>query len=110
VAPQDYEDTVTIRVGAEYKMKKAAVRAGYTYDPTPIPPTTASAQLPDGNRHAISAGGSYSLGNYDVHLALTYLPPASQTTSDEEYMPVFKGTYEITAFVAALSLTGKFGK
>jgi hypothetical protein len=50
VSPQDYEDTVTLRVGAEYALpkQKAAVRAGYVYDPTPIPSTTVSATLPDG--------------------------------------------------------------
>ena len=36
--------------------------------------------------------------------------PASQTTSDAEFMPVFKGKYEVTAFVASLTLGGKFGK
>ena len=112
VAPQDYGNTVTLRVGAEYALpkQKAAVRVGYIYDPTPIPSTTVSARLPDADRHDITAGGSYSLGDYDVHLGLLWVLPASQTTSDQEYMPVFKGKYEVTAFVASLSLAGRFGK
>jgi long-chain fatty acid transport protein len=112
VSPQDYKDTVTVRVGAEYALpkQKAAVRIGYAYDPTPIPGTTISARLPDGDRHVLTGGGSYSLGNYDVHLGLLWVTPSSQTTSDEPYMPQFKGKYEVTAFVAALSLAGKFGK
>lgn len=113
VSPQDYEDTVTVRLGAEYAFPKqrAAVRVGYAYDPTPIPGTTISATLPDGDRHVLTAGGSYSLGNYDLHLGLLWVTPSSQTTSDEDpYMPQFKGKYEVTAFVTALSLAGKFGK
>jgi len=112
VAPQNYEDTVTVRVGAEYALPSvgAAVRAGYVYDPTPIPSTTISAQLPDGDRHVLSAGASYGLGSYDLNLGLVYVIPASQTTSDAEYMPEFKGKYEITAFVASLSVLGRFGK
>lgn len=111
VSPQLYENTVTLRLGAEYALSpKAAVRAGYTYDPTPIPNTTVSARLPDGDRHVVTAGGSLALGNYDVHLGLLYIPPASQETSDAEYMPQFKGKYEVTAFIASLSLGGQFGK
>src|SRR5690606_13980607 len=39
VSPQDYEDKVTWRIGTEYTLEKhkAAVRAGFIYDPTPIP-------------------------------------------------------------------------
>ncbi len=112
VAPQNYEDRVTVRVGAEYALPSvgAAVRAGYVYDPTPIPNTTVSAQLPDGDRHVLSAGASYGLGSYDLNLGLVYVLPASQTTSDADYMPEFKGKYEITAFVASLSVLGRFGK
>lgn len=112
VSPQNYEDTVTVRLGAEYQLAShhAAVRAGYVYDPTPIPSTTVSAQLPDGDRHVLTAGGSLGLSGYDVNLGFVYVIPASQTTSDIDYMPEFKGKYEVTAFVAMLSVGGKFGK
>lgn len=112
VSPQNYEDTVTLRVGAEYAMPrlKAALRAGYIYDPTPIPNTTVSALLPDADRHVLTAGGTYTLGSYDLGLGLLWILPVSQTTSDADYMPQFKGKYEVTAFVASLTVGGKFGK
>lgn len=112
VSPQNYEDKVTLRVGAEYALtkQKASIRLGYIYDPTPIPDTTISARLPDADRHDITAGASYSFGNYDVHLGLLWVLPSSQKTSDAEYMPVFKGKYEVTAFVTSLSLAAKLGK
>ena len=108
---QDYENKLTVRFGAEYKVAPmAAVRAGYIYDPTPVPGTTVSARLPDANRHDITAGGSYSFGNYDVTLGLLYVLPASQETSmTDAYEPQFKGTYKVTAFVASLGLQGRFG-
>ncbi|HEY5933644.1 MAG TPA: outer membrane protein transport protein [Kofleriaceae bacterium] len=111
VSPQDYEDKLTIRFGAEYKVAPmAAVRAGYIYDPTPVPGTTISARLPDANRHDITVGGSYSFGNYDVNLGLLYVLPGSQETSmSDDYEPQFKGTYKVTAFVASLGLQGRFG-
>ncbi|MEJ7599420.1 MAG: outer membrane protein transport protein [Kofleriaceae bacterium] len=112
VSPQDYKNTVTIRVGGEYKVApNAAIRAGYIYDPTPVPGTTVSARLPDANRHDITVGGTYAFGNYEATLGLLYVLPSSQETSDEDpYMPQFKGTYEVTAFVASLGLQGRFGK
>jgi len=112
LSPQDYENTLTIRLGGEYKLSPvAAVRAGYIYDPTPIPKTTISARLPDANRHDITAGGSYSFGNYDVNLGLLYVLPGKRETSmDDPYAPQFKGTYEVTAFVASLGLQGRFGQ
>jgi long-chain fatty acid transport protein len=112
VAPQDYRNTVTLRVGAEYALpkQKAAVRVGYIYDPTPIPNTTISAILPDADRHDVTAGGSYSLGDYDLHLGLLWVIPTTQKTSDQEYMPLFKGKYEVTAFVVSATFAGTFGK
>ena len=64
VAPQNYDDTVTLRFGAEYQLPKykTAVRAGFIYDPTPIPPTTQTAQLPDVNRKNVTLGASYTPG------------------------------------------------
>jgi long-chain fatty acid transport protein len=112
ISEQDYQNTVTIRVGAEYDLPKqsASVRVGYIYDPTPIPNTTMTAQLPDADRHDLTVGGSYRFGDYDVHLGLLWVLPSSQTTSDEAYRPRFKGTYEVTAFVASLGFGGTFGK
>jgi long-chain fatty acid transport protein len=111
VAPQNYENTVTFRVGGEYKLTKqaAAVRAGMLYDPTPIPSTTQTAQLPDANRIDLTIGGSKYFGNYGAHLGLLWVLPTERDTSMEMYTPVYKGTYHVTAFVAALSLSGKFG-
>jgi long-chain fatty acid transport protein len=112
VAPQNYEDTFTFRVGAEYKLPEqhAAIRAGYIYDPTPIPSTTISARLPDANRNDITLGGSYSFGNYDISLGLLAVLPSKQEASDQLYMPVYKGEYKVSAFVASLGFIGKFGK
>ncbi len=111
IRPQNYKNTVTLRVGGEYRINpKASVRAGYIYDPTPIPTTTLSAQLPDINRHDVTAGGTYSINkNLDVHLAALLVIPGTRSSSDKLNMPVHKGTYDVTAFVASLGLTGRFG-
>jgi long-chain fatty acid transport protein len=112
VAPQDYENTVSLRLGIEYKLPafNAAVRAGYMYDPTPIPATTLTAQLPDADRNNLTAGASYSFGKFDVHAGLLYIIPATRKPSDEMYTPLHKGTFDFSAFVASLTLAGHFGR
>jgi long-chain fatty acid transport protein len=109
---ENYKNTFSFNAGAEYKLTqyKAAVRAGYSYDPTPIPNTTLDSEVPDANRHIVSAGGSYSFDDYDLHLGLSYLIPVSMNTSTVMFTPLHKGKYEIQAFIAALTVGGHFGR
>ncbi|HEY5945961.1 MAG TPA: outer membrane protein transport protein [Kofleriaceae bacterium] len=112
VAPENYRNTTTLRVGAEYALKpqKMALRAGFIYDPTPIPRETLTAQLPDIDRKNVTAGASMYFGNYAASLGLLWVTPGSRETSDAMYMPVYKGKYDVQAFVASLSLSAHLGK
>jgi long-chain fatty acid transport protein len=111
VAPQNYEDKITVRFGAEYDInEQAAVRAGFVYDPTPIPDTTQSAQLPDANRINVALGGSYKFTpDYGLHLGFLWVTPQDRETSDDLYSPTYKGTYGVQAFVASLMFSATFG-
>ncbi len=111
VVSEQYQDTVSLRVGAAYELPTVplAIRVGYIYDPTPIPTTTLSAQLPDANRNVLTLGGSYRFGNYGVHASVLYVLPATRKTSDAPFMPEYKAEYQVTALVASLMLTGHFG-
>src|SRR5205814_3383457 len=62
-SPQDYKNTFTHRLGLEYRLppQKLALRAGFVYDPTPIPTTTLTARLPDVNRKNVTVGASYTI-------------------------------------------------
>lgn len=112
VQPQDYKDTVTLRLGGEYQLpaQKLSFRAGYAYDPTPVPDTTISARLPDINRHVVSAGATYKVNkSIDATLAaLWVLPGSNEASTKDMYAPIYKGTYDVTAFVASLGLLGRF--
>lgn len=113
VAPQNYENKTTIRLGGEYNINPEwAVRAGFIYDPTPIPPTTQTAQLPDVNRINVTAGASYYFGggDYAAHLGLLFVTPRHRETSDEPNMPFFKGEYGVWAVVTSVMLSGRFGQ
>ncbi len=111
VSPQNYEDTVTFRLGGEYKLTnyKAAVRAGFIYDPTPIPRQSLTARLPDIDRKNITVGASKYFGDFGAHVGLLWVTPGSRKASDEMYMPVYKADYDVQAFVASLSISGHLG-
>ena len=86
------------------------VRAGFIYDPTPITPQYLTVELPDIDRLDACVGASKSFGNYDVHLGLLWVLPSNRKTADDPYMPVYKGSYDVSAFVASVTLAGKFGE
>ncbi len=111
-APQNYKNTTTFRIGAEYALAKgkAAVRAGFIYDPTPISSETQTAQLPDVDRKNITVGGSYNFSDaYSAHLGILWVTPGERDTADTQYMPNYKGTYGVTALVTSLMFSGTFG-
>jgi long-chain fatty acid transport protein len=112
VAPQDYHDTVSWRLGAEYQLQKQniSLRAGFIYDPTPIPPETLTARLPDVNRKNITIGASKYFGEYGAHVGLLWVTPGERDTSTVMYMPSFKATYGVSALVASVMVSGHFGK
>jgi long-chain fatty acid transport protein len=110
--PEDYKDTVSYRLGLDYKLpnKKSAVRAGVIYDPTPIPDTTQTAQLPDVNRIAITVGGSHQFTDtLGASFGALYIPPRERETSQDPAVPIFHGTYGVQALVLSIGLNGTFG-
>ena len=106
---RNYSNTTSLRVGAEYQLPTfgTAVRVGYIYDPTPIPPEHLTAELPDVDRNDVTLGASKAFGNYAIHAGLLWVLPSSRKTADTLYMPQYKGTYDVSAFVAAVTLSAK---
>jgi long-chain fatty acid transport protein len=111
ISDRGYEDTFTVRAGAEVLVSGClALRGGYAYDPTPIPREKLTVNLPDINRHVVSAGGTYRMSRRTwVDLGLLWVLPGERSTSDTLYQPALKGIYEVQAVVAALSYGASFG-
>lgn len=110
--PEDYEDTVSYRLGVDYKLNKSrsAIRAGIIYDPTPIPKETQTAQLPDVNRVALTIGGSHQFSEtLGLHAGALWIPPRERETTQDPAVPIFRGTYGVQALVLSLSVAGTFG-
>jgi long-chain fatty acid transport protein len=107
--PKNYKDTVTLRTGIEYGLPqyKTAVRAGFIYDPSPIPATTLDATLPDVDRYIVTLGASYQLKIFDIHLGLLWVTPQKRTTAPDPNAPEYKGTFDVQAIVGSIGVSGK---
>ncbi len=88
--PSGFHDIVIPRAGVEWRAwerPKLAldVRAGYSYEPTPVPEQIGDSNFADSDKHTFSVGTGIELSRVtailpqplaiDVHLAATYLPP-----------------------------------
>jgi long-chain fatty acid transport protein len=110
--PQDYRNTVSYRLGLDYKLvpQKMNLRAGFIFDPTPIPTTTVTAQLPDVDRIALTAGASRQLtDSVDLHGGVLWIPSRSRDSTRDPAVPIFHGTYTVQALVLSLGVVGRFG-
>ena len=107
-SPKRWNDVVALRVGGEYRMNPAlALRAGYAYDPTPVPGDTLSAELPDANRHNFTAGIGYTAGPLTVDASYFYLYKERRTIR-QSVAPGINGKWEGDAHLVALDLGYKF--
>ena len=111
---EGYQNTFSVRVGGEYWLPDLGLglRAGYIYDPTPVPTQYLTTQLPDVDRHDITLGATKAfLGNYDVSAAFLFVVPRTRATATgpEIDPPLYKGTFDVSAWVASLTVGGSFG-
>jgi long-chain fatty acid transport protein len=118
--PRHYRDTMTWRAGAEYQFRPLAldVRAGYAYDPTPIPENHLTVALPDIDRHVVSAGLSYHvppailglqrLTDLSIDFGVLWVLPGEKRTA-EMSGPQLQGEFQVEALVTAISLGARFG-
>ena len=57
--PKNYSDTYMIRIGGEYTMDVLKIRAGYSYDHSPVASAYVDPILPDANRNGVCVGLGY---------------------------------------------------
>ncbi len=73
VFDRDWKNTKRLKFGVEWKATKLlTLRAGYYYDPSPIPDKTFDLLWPDGDKKTYSVGAGLNFGRLSVDLALQY--------------------------------------
>ncbi|MCP4356358.1 MAG: outer membrane beta-barrel protein [Proteobacteria bacterium] len=59
---RNWEDTIQYKIGAEWRLlSNFALRAGYTYDPTPVPEETFDLGWPDTDRNVFNLGFGWNI-------------------------------------------------
>jgi long-chain fatty acid transport protein len=94
---RDWEDTLQVRVGAEWKIDTIfALRGGYYYDPSPIPDDTFDTMWPDADKHTFSLGGGINFTDslsldlvvqYSVAFNKRKISGESENLNDAYYAP-----------------------
>jgi long-chain fatty acid transport protein len=70
-APAAFRDTVSLRLGAEWRSviraHELALRGGYRFEPSPVPEQSSSeSNFLDCDRHAVSLGAGFRIGGIDA--------------------------------------------
>ncbi|HQT98857.1 MAG TPA: outer membrane protein transport protein, partial [Thermodesulfobacteriota bacterium] len=102
---KDWKDVCALRLGAEYRVTDPlALRAGFVYDPTPVPADTMGPELPDATRLNYMAGAGYKVGPWTIDGALMYIQKFDRTVTN----PQFSGTWTGNAWLAGLDVGYRF--
>ena len=111
-----WDDTVIPRVGVEYKLSDAlALRAGYFYEPSPVPNQYATSNYLDTDRHVFSWGFGYTFNDplgvikvpvtLDLAMQYWHLPSRTMDKSDPSLSDY---TIKGNVFTVAGGITVKF--
>jgi long-chain fatty acid transport protein len=106
--PRLYENTVTVRLGAQYKLnEKLTPRVGFYYDPSPITDDYFAPETPNCNNLGFTGGLSYlAMEKLSIDVSFLYIHGLERSSS---YLPSnFSGDYKTTAFVPGIGLTYQF--
>jgi long-chain fatty acid transport protein len=112
--PKQWEDVVAFRLGVEYRVTDPlSLRAGFVYDPTPVPASTLGPDLPDSNKLDYMVGAGYKIGAWTIDVAGMYIDKKDRTVSNirlEGANPVGQnGTWSGgSAWLASLDIGFKF--
>jgi long-chain fatty acid transport protein len=108
-----WKDVVAFRLGLEWRVTDPlSLRAGFVYDPTPVPDSTMGPELPDATRMDYTVGVGYKVGPWTIDLAGMYIDKFDRTVSNIRYEgsnPIGQnGTWTGSAWLAGLDVGYRF--
>jgi len=81
---ENWRDTLAFYLGGEYRISDPwALRAGFRYDPTPVPPSTMNPSLPDATKLYYSLGAGYKFKNWTFDLAYMFVDKRDRTANNQ---------------------------
>lgn len=108
VTPKHWKNTMTYRVGAEYKAsEKLDLRAGFYYDETPTQADKYTPETPGANKIGLSAGASFKLTEkLSADLSLLYIQGEKRKATSPDNS--FAGEYQNIGFLPGFGLSYNF--
>jgi long-chain fatty acid transport protein len=109
--PKNWKDVCAVRLGAEYRVTDPlSLRAGFVYDPSPVPAESMGPELPDANRLNYMVGAGYKIGPVTIDGAFMYIDKADRTVNNQNNATLtgFNGTWTGNAWLASLDVGYKF--
>jgi long-chain fatty acid transport protein len=106
-APKRWNDVVALRFGAEYRVTDPlALRAGFAYDPSPVPADTMGPELPDAHRFNYMVGAGYKVANWTIDGAFMYVDKFDRTVNNQVTAAGtgFNGTWTGDAWLVAMDV------
>jgi long-chain fatty acid transport protein len=74
VTEKNWHDAWALRFGIGYQLKEnMKIRAGYTFDMTPVPNSTLEPQVPDSNRHIFAVGNELKVWRLTLAFAYNFI-------------------------------------
>ena len=71
---KNWRDAWALRFGIGYQLKEnMKIRAGYTFDMTPVPASTLEPQVPDSNRHIFAVGSELKVWRLTLAFAYNFI-------------------------------------
>ena len=112
---RNWKDVTAFRIGAEYRVTDPlALRAGFVYDPTPVPAETMDAFLPDATRLNYTVGAGYKYKNWTFDGSYLYVDKRDRTVNNQtsgsfpSYGAGFNGKWSGDSHLVAFDVAYKF--
>jgi long-chain fatty acid transport protein len=110
---KNWKDVCALRFGGEYRITDPlSLRAGFVYDPSPVPADTMGPELPDATRLNYMVGAGYKIGPWTIDGAFMYIQKFDRTVNNQTFTAAggsgFNGTWTGNAWLLGMDVGYKF--
>jgi long-chain fatty acid transport protein len=109
--PRNWQDAWSYKFGGQYALnKRLDLRAGYSFDTTPVPDATLDPLLPDADRHSFAFGTGLHNEFATLDLAYMWVHFVDRTVRSQDMTTLRgeNGTFKSDVYLLAANLTLKF--
>jgi long-chain fatty acid transport protein len=109
--PRSWQDVWSYKFGGQYALSdRIDLRAGYSFDPTPVPDATVDPLLPDADRHsfAVGAGIHNRYASFDLAYMWVHFVDRAVHNQDLTTLRGENGTFKSDAYLLAANITWRF--